>query len=389
VSAPAPLPQSKDQSIQDKFGYNHAITRDENGDAAVVFVWRDVNGDNDNADTTVFFVHWNRAAHRWNAPVQVAVPGDITRQYANPVSASFDPVSQTFAILYPSTGDSKGGRVSISHDGGATWQETKVAEELSGDEIHSTALLAAQGHWYAVLEAESGSHFASGKTTDAPTQWTWTAIPAPDGAKLMHNTQIGLAADGAGKPVLAYWVEMEDGVHHRVMSWRPLEAAAPVVAVDAQDRDVSGADIRVAVSGTKAELLLASLLDASDTDKAIWAVSGSVDGTWGKPVKLPIDGPRSTNAPLDLAVDSHGKWAAVFDTNSGSGDTTCGYPEVSLSNDGAVWKTCGLSTRTGGTFPPESNALHGWYGPDDKLTVTWHQDGESKYGQGVLLWREP
>ena len=61
---------------------------------------------------------------------------------------------------------------------------------------------------------------------------------------------------------------------------------------------------------------------------------------------------------------------------------------VSRSTDGARWTTCGLGKSTGGAFDPESTSINAQYGPDDRLNVVWHQEGDNKYGTGVLLWRE-
>jgi hypothetical protein len=41
------------------------------------FIWTDVNEDNDNSDSTLYFIHWNRARYSWKAPVKVGVTGDI------------------------------------------------------------------------------------------------------------------------------------------------------------------------------------------------------------------------------------------------------------------------------------------------------------------------
>jgi hypothetical protein len=89
-----------------------------------------------------------------------------------------------------------------------------------------------------------------------------------------------------------------------------------------------------------------------------------------------------------LAVDSHGRIAAVFDANSGTGQTACGPPSVSISADGVRWTTCGLGKRTDAAFDAQSSTIGALFGPDDQLNVVWHQVGENKFGLGVLLWRE-
>lgn len=104
------------------------------------------------------------------------------------------------------------------------------------------------------------------------------------------------------------------------------------------------------------------------------------------PAKLPIDGPRGTNPPLDVAIDSKGSVIAVFGSNTGSGGATCDMPAVSRSADGTNWKTCGLGKAAGANFNAQSPTLHVIEAGNDKAYVVWQEPTDNKYGAGVLVW---
>jgi len=382
VNIPSRLPKGVDAV---KYGTSSALTFDENGDPALAFIWTDVNGDNDNSDNTLYFVRWNRAAYTWKPPVKVAVTGDIPAQNVDPISLACDRGSGTFAVSY-SIAEKSGVQVAISNDGGATWQSSTVAADLEGT-VPSTALLAGAGHWMLAFASDgNGVRYVSGPLTAKPADWKFQKAPDPAKAKFPSGINIALAADAGGHPLVAYWVQPEEGQNHHVMIWNP-ESGKVTVAADSNNVVPDGPNLRLVAAGGKTHLLLNSLREANDFDHAVWYTASS-GGAWSAPVKLPIDGPRSTNSPFALTVDSHGKIAAVFDSNSGTGDTVCGSPVVSISNDGVHWTTCGLGKRSGAAFDIQSPVINAQYGPDDRLNVVWHQEGENKYGTGLLLWRD-
>jgi len=381
INVPSRLPAQVEPG---KYGTSTALASDENGDPALAFIWTDVNGDNDNSDNTLYFVRWNRAAYTWRAPVKVAVTGDIPAQNVDPVSLACDRATGAFALSFPVAG-AQGIQVALSRDEGASWQAAPLAADLEGA-VSSTAMVVAGGRWMLALSGEQGIRFFSVPVAAAPANWTAQAAPPSDKGKFVSNTNVALAADPAGHPLVAYWVQPEDGQNYHVLIWSP-DSGQVTAAADSNNQVPDGANVRLVATSGKTHLLLNSLREANDFDHAVWyAVSSAA--AWNAPVKLPIDGPRSTNSPFALAVDSRGRIAAVFDANGGTGDTSCGYPVVSLSSDGTHWSTCGLGKRTGGTFDKQSSSINAQFGPDDRLNVVWHQEGDNKYGTGVLLWRE-
>jgi hypothetical protein len=383
VQTPARVPAGIDAG---KYGTNTALTADENGDPAVAFIWADPNGDGDNSDTTLYFVRWDRATYSWRSPVKVAVTGDIPSQNVEPASVACDSATGVFAVSFLVVGK-QGVQVALSQDGGATWQASPIAADLEGL-VSSTVLAASNGRWHLAFSGDqSGVRYYSGPAAAAPSEWKMQVAPNPDKGKIAPNISIAMTTDQAGKALIGYWVAPEEGNNYRVLLWSP-ESGRTVIAADTNGQTPDAPNLRLAIANGKTHLLLNCARDEKNTDYSIWYTASS-GGAWSTPVKLPIDGPRSTNAPLALTVNSSGRIAAVFASNSGSGDTVCGYPILSLSTDGAHWTTCGPGKRTGGTFDPQPSTIGALNGPGDHLNVVWHQQGENKYGQGVLLWREP
>jgi hypothetical protein len=315
----------------------------------------------------------------------VAVTGDIPAQNVDPVSLACDPATGTFALAFPTAG-TQGIQVALSRDGGASWQAAPVAADLEGT-VSSTVVVTAGGRWMVALSSDQGGvRYLSGPVGAAPGEWKVQSAPAPDKGKFVPNLNVALAADPAGHPLVAYWVQPDEGQNYHVLIWNP-DSGQVTSAADSNHQVPDGANLRLVATTGKTHLLLNSLREDKDFDHSVWYAASS-GGSWSSPIKLPIDGPRSTNSPFALTLDSHGRIAAVFDSNSGTASTVCGYPAVSLSTDGVHWSTCGLGKRTGGTFDPQSTTINAQYGPDDRLNVVWHQEGDNKYGTGVLLWRE-
>jgi len=361
------------------YGPATAVALDENGDPAIAFEWIDPNGDGEKSDTQIRFARWDRAAYKWIAPIVVATTGPLEGQNVNPIALGCDRATGNFAI-FAAVGENL--LYATSADHGGTWKRTSLPG--SNATPHAVALLISSGQAYAVVNAESGATYFTGPVSDA-SSWKPQPIPAGDGWKLRNNTNIPLAADASGKVGLAFYEDQEEGDNHRYLFWRP-EASAPIVI--SSGASVDSPDIALSYGANKFVSLFASLLDSNDTDHTVW-YSQSLDGTsWSKPVKLPIDGPRSTNPPLSIAISSKGAITAAFGANSGSGPANCGAPSAARSSDGASWIACGLGKAAGGDFSPQPANLHVIEAPNDKAYVVWQEPAETKYVPGVLVWHE-
>ena len=92
------------------------------------------------------------------------------------------------------------------------------------------------------------------------------------------------------------------------------ESGQVATAADPNNQVPDGANLRLVVAAGKMHLFLLHLVTIKTSTTPL--VRSSARRRWGRPVKLPIDGPRSTKSPFALAVDSHGWMAAMFDANT-------------------------------------------------------------------------
>jgi len=233
----------------------------------------------------------------------------------------------------------------------------------------------------------AGVRYIAADFPSDPSNWKSQAAPLLTGTKYLSNTNVSLALDGAGNPALAYVLQPEDGNNYHYAMWRPGEANA-VQAADSNNQVPDAPNQSLVFSSNRFGLLFSAPRDPKNSDVDIWFTSSTNGTAWSAPVSLPVDGPRSANSPLSLAVDSHGRFAAVFGSNSGTDSLKCNFPPVSRSTDGARWTTCGLGLALKDEFAAQPNTVHAAFAGNDKLYVVWHQAGDSKSGKGLLLWHE-
>lgn len=378
----APLPAG---AVGDHYGIFSAMALDENGDPAIAFVWLDPNKDNDNSDTELRFARWDRAKYRFSPATKVAVVGDLDR-CCEPVSLAVDPASGNLALAYAIAGTG-GYTVAFSSDHGATWNPVQVATGDDGP-ASSTAMSWRSGHLQIVVNSDGrGPVFIDAEGTD-PSKWKKTPVPKA-GREHQGKTSVGLAYDSSGKPLVAFYDHAQGEEDNYVYAvWRPGDTESRV-AVDTQKHWADLARLALAYGGNHFGLLVAASMQENNDTFGVW-YSGSSNGTsWSKPVKLPIDGPRSSGPPFDLAIDSKGHISAAFSSNSGSGGAPCLYPEFSTSADGTTWKTCGIGRTYGLPNDPDQMSLHMLNGAGDKLLMLWPVVSENKNGQGMMLWHQP
>jgi hypothetical protein len=311
----------------------------------------------------------------------VQLVGDIASQGLNPLSVACDPRTGTLAIVTPVA--STGASVLTSKDGGVTWKGTALPG--ISEQVYSSAAAIAGGNVHLVINTgESGGRYLSGSIDDVAS-WKDQPLPVESGWRVAPSSNVALAMDRAASPVIAWYEVQQEGDKHRFMVWRPGgKAAAAIETTHPSDSPA----IALAYGGGKLGLLAAAALDEKDTDHGVWYTQSPDGATWSKPSKLPVDGPRTTNPPLDAALDSHGSIVAVFGSNGGTASTTCNFPALARSTDGAAWKTCGPGKAEGGDFAPQPATLHVVEAENDKAFVLWQEPGENKFRQGMLLWHE-
>ncbi len=374
----APVPKGADPG---KYGQASAIALDDNGDPVIAFEWVDPNGDNEYSDNEIDFVRWSRAEYRWLAPVRVQVVGEISNQNLNPVSIAWDAKTRTFAIVTPVKDN--GASILLSSDLGAHWN-ARPLPGIAGN-VSATALAIAGGAArLALVSADSGVRYISGPIDDL-SSWKNEAAPTSSGWKQLPGVNVALTLDGAGNPVLSWLEAREEGEGNRFQVWRPGSAAITAIQT-ANHTDSPSVGLRW--GGGKLGLIVAMPLDEKDTDHAVWYAQSTDGASWSKPSKPPVDGPRTTNAPVSVAIDSRGRIVAVFGSNGGGAGTACNYPVLSRSTDGIAWKTCGPGKAEGGDFTPQPSTLHVIEAGDDKAYVLWQEPSENKFRPGMLVWHE-
>jgi len=374
----APVPKGTEPP---KYGAASALGLDENGDPMIAFEWQDPNGDGNYSDNDVRFVRWNRAARKWLPAVQAQVVGEILNQGVNPISIACDRKTGLLAIVIP-VGE-KGAYVVLSKDGGATWSGAPIPGITTT--VNSTALAIVDGTTHLVVASTESEAYSLTGQAEKISSWKRESLPLTSGWKREGNANVGLAIDATGKPVVAWYEAQDGGDGRRFRVWRP--GGKTTTALETT-RSADHPDLAITAGGAKTGLLFETPLDQKDEEHGVWYSQSSDGTTWSKPSKLPIDGPRSTNAPLDVAIDSHARIVAVFAANSGSDTTAYNFPALSRSSDGTAWKTCGPGKAEGGDFSPQPATLHIIEAGNDKAYVLWQEPGENKFHEGMLLWHE-
>jgi len=229
-----------------------------------------------------------------------------------------------------------------------------------------------------------GVDYRTGLLADEPSKWQAQTSPATSGWKSPNSSNVALVLDAARKPLVAYYSEQEDGPGRRFFVWRP--GAAPVIAFESKAA-TDFPNLALTFGAARFGLLVANPLDPEKSDDSISYTSSTDGATWSKPSAIPPDGPRSTNQPQDVAIDSHGRVTAVFGSNSGSEGPKCGAPVMSRSADGTKWTTCGFAKSVGGDYEVQPSTIHVLSSGDDSTYVEWDQATDaSTQGRGVFVW---
>ena len=374
VTNSAPAPKG---SVLEHYGSASSMALDENGDPVIAFEWFDPNGDGDSSDTEIRFVRWDRASYKWASPVRVLVTGEMSDANANPFGIACDRDTGTLAVL-----SQKGDDLiyALSTDRGVTWRTTP-GPKITGS-LRATSLVINSGQVHAAAMGNNDAFYFNGSMSDVS---SWKAQTLPTGSGwTVRPTNIPLALDASGKPAMAFLENQADGDQHRYVFWRP--GNSDPVAVATTNQWMDGPNVALTYGNNKFGVLFAIPMDPKDSDHDVFYTQSSDGSSWSSPAKLPIDGPRGTNPPLEVAIDSKGNLTAVFGSNVGSGGTTCDFPAVSRSTDGTNWKTCGLGKSAGARFNAQPPTLHVIEAGNDKTYIVWQQPDDNKYGAGVLVW---
>lgn len=413
------------------WGFNQvSMVLDENDDPMMTYVQSDLNrnGNNDD-DSYLYFVKWDRTNYNWTAPLAVDMVGQINNnQPHRQVSIVRDASTGTIGIAYQAEydytvvnqgNDNEGIKLALSTDGGATWATERV-DQISANCVsvggspnycnnNSPALAMSDGKVYI-------AYTAYGKLTADDLYWYYlvryatrtgtsgafseTNAPWPSGTK-GRDLPVGLALDSNGQAGLAYMVISTSDTYpyynnSSVLFWRPGDASATKIT-DSNNAQNDFPSISLAFDGTKPRIAYHLMRDldgdneGSDEPYYLY-FSASDDGvTWGSPVGMPFDGGHKTGWYQSIDTGSQGQTAIAAMLYSSSGSNTCGSPKLYSSSDNVNWTVCGADADDSKDADSYYISLN--FAGNDKLYLAFGQYTDaSSYGgfkSGLILWREP
>ena len=373
-----------------QFASVFSMALDANGDPAFAYLVSDLNNDGENPDSALDFISWNRAAYRWNAPVRVAMVGDVARSGSRPA----------FSLAF--TGASRAGiaylvadrqvQFAVSNDSGTTWTSNLVQQVPAENAGVASPSLALDGDKvYLAYFAERDVIVASGAAADPPSAWSKQKAPMLPGTGEQRPECISMVVDAEHRPAMSYCLNATEGYTVVVAFWRPGQPSA-VKVMDTVGHQTDDPSAKLAVSGQRmAVAFYAARDDAFFNGHHVWMSKSADQGaTWGSPSLAADDGGHEMTMPVSVAIDSAGRYAMGAAIGGGTGAAVkCGIPSLMRSPDGSAWTTCAPATRG---FPAEGDprftliAVAG----NDKVYQAFHtQQPAGGLGAGLVLWREP
>jgi chitodextrinase len=372
------------------YGRHAALTLDANDDAAVAFVYLDPNRDTREDDNTFYFVAWDRARYAWKEPVLVDEAGRIVNGTDQvQVSAARDAATNTLGIAYQKNNNEVW--LALSSDGGATWTKRAVHRNARENFCGLPSLAMRDGRLHLVwFEHAAGFRYATREGNSG--EFTVTSVPLPAGAELRHLARPSLALDAAGRPGVAYWVELPEKQRVVAAYWRPGETQ-PAVITEAS-KATAGEKIFVELAYEGAQPRVALLL-GRNTDEAmrhdiLWYVASEDGGRWSEPAAVPRDGDARWDPPLALAVDGKGRagiLAASLGVAPAKARAACGVPKLAQLGRTGEWRTCSPDARNAQNFTAWGAALAA-AGNDKFYAAFQNTNAAAKIGAGVVVWRE-
>jgi hypothetical protein len=368
-----------------------SMALDANDDPAVAYLITDPDNNDDAADTTLWFVAWNRAAYAWKPPVTIAVVGVSDWNLRGGLSLAFDATTTRFGLSHMA-GDSEL-RLAFSEDGVA-WRDVTVLK--SDGVIGGVSLALDRGQVYLANqepgdEGRGALRFRSGLQTDPPEKWKASRAPLLPRTYDATRRGLSVAVDGAGKPAVAYWLNPSDDYTWTLAFWRPGDPSAVKIS-DTADHQMDGPDANLTFRDREPSVVFYARRDDKfyDGDHQLWT-SRSPDGgaSWPAPTPMPEDGGNSMGAPVHIAVSRAGRTVITAPVDGGNnGGTRCGQPKLIQSVDGKAWTICSAESATG-TPTRDARLPMPAFAGNDKLYVVFKTDeAPGSFKTGLILWRE-
>jgi len=390
-------PDPTSSGHNDEFGREIQMVLDANGDPAISYLYllrapsSSNEGDpppDDFSPTAIYFVSWNRAQYRWNAPALVAMVDDI-RVFApqTNISLARDPVNNTFGLAYAVGNDLGRLDLSLSIDGGSTWTRQTIADN-QGFQLQEVSLALYGGAGHLVYTGFKNLEYITGSQTVPPARWTRTEVPLPPGLAGTPRPAFSLAVDNTGTPGLAFWTSPAKGDNSVLGYWKP--GSLNSVAVTDTNNNVNGLiGCDLTFFGTQPRIAMFAVRDT--TSSWVWtSMSNDAGVTWTPPANVPRDVRALLGGYISIAAGSKGQGAIVADFAGGSpAGMQCGLPKLARSPDFTTWTTC---SPTGAQTPEVTPAfMRIAFAANDLLYLVFQNSNYDLAGvkNGVVLWHEP
>ena len=385
LAATAPLIGNQ---VAQEYGPNVCMTLDGNGDPAFAFFFVDPLNNGDPKTTQLLFRSWNRAKAQWNPVVTVATPGNVSSGSENTLAIAYDSGTNAFAVATQDL--STAIRIYMSADGGVTWTLKSTFSTASGTDGPAIALGAGNIYFAYQAGGTDGLTYVTGKLSADPATWTSKTVPVINNVGASYpGTAPAIALDNTGTPAIAFWAPDITQSYNRILFfWRPAGTTAPVQVTSTHNNQSDQVGVRMVFSKGNPRIGFAAYTGDSGSGEVHFVRSDDGGVTWLKPVLIPPDTDSTTDYPLDIAIDSQGNGAILFNQNSSDGTAKCAVPKLALSSDLVNWTTCQAAPSLG-SFMGVSGALQIVFGGNDKRIVFFQSLGDTQASSGVVMYREP
>jgi hypothetical protein len=385
---------------------------DLNGDPMLAYVWVNPSGTKQNppdSDTSIYFVSWNRSTNSYNAPVKVAVTGNVAAlddyfDFAYPLALARDPVNNTLGIAYRSysaNGNTAYVNIAFSTNDGQTWgSQQLVSSPVATNDYGYIDLALYSGAVYEMYYVQTTGplELATGTETTAASTWS-----------IQHADQVtgypdvlgfySLALDSTGTPAVVITRTAAGGTGTvPTYFWRPIANTIAEVMNDngfgeGGDGDYNNYAVRLTFYGTEPIIVYNGARNNSfNNNMQVWLASSTTGaaGTWTVNNVAANDDADGIGAPFGIAAGSVGQVAvaATISTSNGSG---CGEQtsiDLALTtNLGSTWSVCGM----GGATSPNITSLYPTvrYGVNDGLFISFvDPDVGDPLPSGVYVWSQ-
>lgn len=391
----APTKFLVDNDSVGNFAHRGAMILDSNEDPAFVYDVIDPTLTSSGL-AELWFLNWNRGAYRWNPAVRIT--DSIPVLSLPSVAFAMDGTTGVWGVFVEASAGAIEGsnqlELWISKDKGMSWSKaykvTQAEESAAGP-----GLALDKGNVYLsyIKSAAEGINYVTGKMEDDSAKWTQTGIAPQAGDEVMRQpSRNRLMLDSNGIPGLAFFKVNGATGNTTAMFWRP-GWTTPVKVTDSLGTYTDFADLSLAFQGTNPRMVVSLPRDLMFSRQQLYSVQSEDGGlTWQAAIHIPGDSggeDYSMDQPVDLTVHASGKAAVMFSINYGG--NICQGPGLSRMDSPLNWVTCGLDLndpdKTIGflAYVTHTNLR---FASNGKLYAAWTHIGDTKIGQGLVLWRE-